>query len=1195
MQISEVYNSMRSKLRGLIVGTNTAPLSLSDIEETYGNADAFLIAYKEFEEEFTQAVLDTNAGRNAPITTPGEDLFSKGIDFSMIKDHKVRRRLQDKYKRKILRLTGSTDADGQYRPGLLERGMPTVTTPSSNPYRGSLRYLVDGTDEGGDFVHPAQILLSRMNLTFNPDGPQGLESIGFGGKIMSSAQLSSAFASGGGVMRPVAGGLRRVVTLDIETTGVDAASVARTLAVSESYIDDAGRMVDAQGNEAGPRVISNVFLDVDQLHGQTVTQSGMTRSLSDFLIEEEITGVPGSAVARTEPEMLDALEGLLRELNSADTVVTYNARFDVSKLLQTIEGFDGYRNHEGLMAELDIFKGNLQKEGFISDQLLTMSNYLQQQAIEIMKDENPEIFDDSILASNRFQELLYGRSAGLPGEVGEGLKYAGVTQVADNTNLLDLIRRDAPEVFNEIHSGSHIASTDVIIEDYIRKYMESGELRLDELERKDIVNGAADAATSYLNDSEISRARNIIRRSSAINATTDIANPRVMSDLVFRSITENEKMLQRTAVEATIQEPAIPYTRSDGTVGYRNQTGRFTSAPQPMTGVFAYNQETGTFELYNAQGDQRFSSTTASRGIGADELESVYGMTQDDIRAQMRQTLEAARQGDDVALDAVVKTGINYGTASKVDRAQNLNLLNIGRRAQTVTADTLTDENIIGALGGVYETYGSRPRQSSSRGSMITFAAGFGRYTEQAAAGTAEAFARIGYGYIGEPEERVVSTILARHTSGLGRSIEQAAVSAIEAAAGNITNAMGDVRFASRASDLVEMGLTYFKAGTKYNVRNMLDDSSGLSNKLIIPLQIVEEAVSRAVDAGDIAADKVMLGGRVSLDDIGFSFGDVRRSAAPDDVGRGVNVVWGASRSLSQDESRALAEQLLDIFSDADEVRNILNLSVDEDLGPALNATIGAVEQQLSPGQAAQAAGDGRQAAVDIITRRLKDDVVIGSLDIDESQTLELEADLNRVGIDTSTDVIGGSRRTRILRSGMETEAGNVGVLAPVRDREVLERMGDEAVDLVRDTDEKYLRVVGDIAERIDESPELGKAVTKKISRAVDGNIVDTVAEIYKNNKKKTVVGLGIAAASAIGYYGYRRYQESSVYDETLEEQPYEDRLNKYSLGESYSLSGGRRMDPMETTSVVNNLNNRKINHTNMSNGKNDHLFSGAF
>lgn len=73
------------------------------------------------------------------------------------------------------------------------------------------------------------------------------------------------------------------------------------------------------------------------------------------------------------------------------------------------------------------------------------------------------------------------------------------------------------------------------------------------------------------------------------------------------------------------------------------------------------------------------------------------------------------------------------------------------------------------------------------------------------------------------------------------------------------------------------------------------------------------------------------------------------------------------------------------------------------------------------------------------------------------------------------------------------------------------------------------------------------------------------------------------------------RYQESSVYDETLEEQPYEDRLNKYSLGESYSLSGGRRMDPMETTSVVNNLNNRKINHTNMSNGKNDHLFSGAF
>jgi hypothetical protein len=270
-------------------------------------------------------------------------------------------------------------------------------------------------------------------------------------------------------------------------------------------------------------------------------------------------------------------------------------------------------------------------------------------------------------------------------------------------------------------------------------------------------------------------------------------------------------------------------------------------------------------------------------------------------------------------------------------------------------------------------------------------------------------------------------------------------------------------------------------------------------------------------------------------------------------------------------------------------------MAVDEELGPALEATIGSVESVMGIGQSAQAASDGRQAAIDTITRRMRDNIVVGSLDIDEQQTLQLEADLNRVGMDTSTDVISGDATTRILTSGIDTEAGNVGVLAPVRNYEVLQRMGDEAVDLVRDTDENYLRVVGDLAEKIDESPDLGRAVSKKISTAVSGNEAYKASEFYRKYKKKGLIGAGVVATSIVGYYGYKKYQERSVYNETLEEQPYEDRLNKYSLGESYSMSSGTRLDPMDTTPVVNNLNNRKINHTNMSNGKNDHLFSGAF
>ena len=1201
MRIDEVYGTLISKLGGR-VGSVSTPLTLPNIESIYASpdpakssSDYFLKMYRNFEQEFAEAVMQSNMGRNTAYSTIEEinqDILSKGLDFSLITDSKTRRKLQEKFKRKIINL-----------PALINNGPPTVSVPSSNPYTGSMRYLVDATNQGGEFVHPVQVLLSRLNLTINPNSrPENFEFIGFGGKVMSSAQIESALAGGGGVIRPASGGIKKVLTLDIETTGVDARSVARTLAVSESYMNSAGEMVNAAGqltNPDGtpvrPNVLSNVFLDVDALHGQTVTtQSGATQKVSDFLIQREIGQGPGSVIARSNPEMLDALEGLLTELNTADTVVTYNARFDISKLLETIDSIDGSKQHQGLMSQLEIFRGKLNQEGFISDQLLSVSNYLQQQAIEIMRNENPEIFDDSFEASRRFQRILYGRSAGMPAETGQGLKYAGVTQVADNTNLLDLIRRDAPEVFNEIHSGSHIASMDVIIEDYIRRYMDSGELSLDEIERRNILSSAVQVQHSYLNNAEINRARNVIRRSSAINATTDIANVQQMSDLVFRSIYEKDTMLQRVAIESTIEEPIESITDSRGRSVYRNQRTRaFTRQRQSVTGVFAFDKETGKFQLYEAKDVERFSTTVAPRVIDSDELEYRYGLTQDNIKDLIRQNLADARAGDQSAAESVVRTGINYGTASKMDRIQNLDLINIGRRAATVTKDALNDDEILSALGGVYETFGTSKASLPGFGHIVRprfFKSGLGRYTDEAAEQVANNFANIGYGYVGDPEERVVSTILAKHTSGLGRAVER---TAIDPPSSQV--APRDLRFASRSQDLIEMGLTYFKSGTKYNVRNMLEESYGLSNKLIIPLQIVEEAVRKAVDAGDVAPEKVMLDGRVSLDDVGFSFGDIRRSAEPDDIGRGVNVVWNTARSLNQDESRAVAEHLLNIFNDVDEVRSLLNLSVDEELGPALKGTIAAVEAKIGPGQTAQAAQDAMQEAINSVTEKMNDGIVIGNLDIDEPQTLELEQDFKRIGIDTSSDVISGSRTSRILTSGIDTDQGSVGVLAPVRDTEVLERMGDEAKQLVKDTDSNYLRVVGDLAERIDESPELGRAVNKKISTSVSGGNLYKAEEFYTKYKKKGLMGLGIAAATAVGYYSYGKRQERSVYDETLEEQPYEDKMNKYSLGESYSLSGPSRLDPMSTTSVVNDLNSRRINHTNMSNGKNDHLFNGAF
>lgn len=1191
MQISEIYNSFRSKLTGFLVGSNTSPLSLSDIESIYGSSQDFIRAYQLFEEEYINEVVRSNAGRNVPVTDVRSDLASKGIDFSLIKDYKARKRLEEKFKRQILKLTGSSDSQGVFSPGLLDRGLPTVTTPSSNPFRATFRYLFDNEGEQG-FLHPAQVLLTRLNMTFNPSGPVGLESIGIGGKIFSSSQIASATGMGGTIPRPVAGELRRVMTLDIETTGVDAASLARTIALSESYINEAGDIVDASGNPAGPRLLSNVFLDIQSMHGQTVTtSSGATQSMSDFLIEREITsaGLGGSdvgVVARTDSEMLDALEGLLRQMNEADTVVTYNARFDIPKLLQTISDIEGSQQHEGLMQQLNIFNQKMTQSDFISDQLISASNYLQQQAIEIARDEGA--FDDPETASARIQRLLYNVDPDMPSARGKATTYASVGDIAQNTNLLDLVRRDAPEVFNEIHSGSHIASVDVLIEDYIRKYMDNGELLLDEFERKGIQEGSVDAAQSYLNDSEILKARNIIRRSKAINATTDIADVGLMSDTVFRSVRENPKFLQDVSVEAAFVSPAV----QTPTGKWRDPvTGQFVSRPSsPIVGTLAYDKEAGEYKLYDAVVT---GGSDTPRTYTMSEIDDIFGAgTTQDIESYITQTLDDARAGVSSAQSAIVSTGINYGTASKIDAIDRLGLVGIGRQARDLSVTPASDEDILSAFGSVFEVFGQRRKALPGFGFIkapVHFRAGFGRYTDTQASQVSEKFARIGYGYFSDPEERVVSTVLARNTARLGQNAAtQSVMSASSAAAANPPR----VSYAARATDLVEMGLSYFKAGGKENIANLIGESGRLSDKLIIPLAAVEEAVGRVQGpVSDTLLEKTTLGGARSLDDIGFSFGNVTKimDDGTEAMEYGVNVVWNTGRNLSQEESIALAEQLVDMFSDADDVKKVLGIQVDEEMSRRLSGAVGQIEGAVS--------STGRDEAVQEVARRMREGIVIGSLDITEDEAMQMAADFKRIGIDTSTDVISGSLSSRILSSnvGEVTDQGQrVGVLAPVRNYEVTERLGDEATQLVRDTDERYLASVGHIAERLDESTELAGQVSTKVSKAVNGSESYILSQYYSKYKKQIFTGIGAAAIAAAGYYGYKKYQERSTYDETIEQQPYEDRMNKYSLGEVQSLSSGSRLDPMGTTPLVNDLNNRRINHTNMSNRKNDHLFSGA-
>jgi hypothetical protein len=100
--------------------------------------------------------------------------------------------------------------------------------------------------------------------------------------------------------------------------------------------------------------------------------------------------------------------------------------------------------------------------------------------------------------------------------------------------------------------------------------------------------------------------------------------------------------------------------------------------------------------------------------------------------------------------------------------------------------------------------------------------------------------------------------------------------------------------------------------------------------------------------------------------------------------------------------------------------------------------------------------------------------------------------------------------------------------------------------------------------------------------------------EAFQNVKPKLgIAGAGLAIAGA-SYYMAKRHREKSLYNETMEIQPYENgrstQYNNDSAAQFIDLSS-RRSDPLKTAGVVGNLDRAKIGHTQMGNSKYDHLY----
>jgi hypothetical protein len=101
--------------------------------------------------------------------------------------------------------------------------------------------------------------------------------------------------------------------------------------------------------------------------------------------------------------------------------------------------------------------------------------------------------------------------------------------------------------------------------------------------------------------------------------------------------------------------------------------------------------------------------------------------------------------------------------------------------------------------------------------------------------------------------------------------------------------------------------------------------------------------------------------------------------------------------------------------------------------------------------------------------------------------------------------------------------------------------------------------------------------------------------QFYRENKKAFAIG-AVAVGAALGArHLYKKHTQNELYESTIEEQEPEKFQRSY--GAQHALLNAKprssSLDPLATAGIVGNMDRSKINHSNMSNSKNNHLFQG--
>jgi hypothetical protein len=1155
-----------------------APITESQMNKVFGTEDEFLERYGRFQKDYEAAI--SNKLNHAKGSTVNVELMKRQgkTDLSVL-NRETRDKLYKSYMNDVMRMGDL----------IKEVGLPAYDMPNANLYKDLFQFSVD--NEQG-IVHPAQILLNRMSVNFDPN-KRGLDSLNIGsGEQMSHRSLSNLFHSSKGRspekifgQTPTQGQTLKIATIDIETTGVDIFSDTRSMTIAESILDDTGQI-------SKPTTLEdfNVSFQSNKLSGvnvttfDTKTQNQAVTSLTEHLANVEV-GTTSKQMGEGGSTYLDEVERFFNKLLEADRVAGHNLNFDIDHMISTAMKQDGFGSHLGAQRAIDQFTQRAMddKEYFV-DTLESTRAYIKNQAEQAT---NLGSYLDGEARSNAYVKNLFAQETLSKVHIGGSASYGSVTNLALNTNLFELIEKDgqAEELFGLIQKGSHVAETDVHLQTYIGNYVQSGRLKIRPIaDQQSIGKTAQEIADEALGKTDFGNfARSKIAQSSAVNATTNIANVQHMSETVFKHVRDTPKGLQE--VSLSLSREQINQMSGLGLVG--NQTKQ---------GTLAYHKATSN----SVEGFYFATSHGKKELLDQTESEKIITKILDDARNDTDFALGGSRNLPNItvgsltgprnrALESILDTGISYGRASKIDELARISTAVLpthgARQAASVAGrNSATIQDVTDTLGTTYRELGSGLSQSDqmrvARGrapAQSVFQQGLNNYDLGKAEQIAKAFSDIGDPYAGvmDMNDRVYSTIMSSATSSTAHAANRAGP-----AVGYLAE---DISHSAKPNLISELGMTFFKSQRDTKVINAI--ATDTVNKVRLPPEIAREAL-RMINPDD------------TIKNVGISIFKNAKAGGADQV----NAVWLVEKQMKKEsESKQLARNILEIMQDRDRVISLMG----GDEAKVDASVLSAVSDVQAAAKVGPMGPTGLpqidEVQVENLNRSIRDRGIVVA-HADETASAEIISNIRQLGIPTDNDVFLNVRTASEQRTGHTADNFVVGQYF---DREAAEAAGlsgqvkeaEELVDLGNGRKiSKSVHNANQLTEMIEADPSSATTIGKNIRRGKSGLEVNKVAEFYASHKVKMgygALGLGIAAT---GYYAYKKGREKQLYEETLQQQPTERNITTDDMRVSsrvFSQVSSVRKDPLVTAGVVGNLDRAKIGHTQMGPNKYNHLFGG--